>query len=660
MPIRINLKEIFPADSQEITVDKLNFNFNKLLELGIGEEGPIGTAGPVGAIGPIGIQGDQGERGNYWYVDSGNPNLLTFTDLVNGDLYLDSVQLAIWQWDEAGSTWNFVADISLIINNYLSASPSPFRRGLGIGSAEDDRFIIFNRRDDVIDITPGSPAQNDILFLNNFDEDTISNFNFGPANPNIPPQINTDSLFNSLLAIYTNESQIGRFHLNLGTLYDDSGDLKLTNVFQNLKVRYSRETASITPGLTNYTLTSFNLDLPEFSQSPSNRTANGVFGFTTPKLYPASTINESTRTFIGSAYGLDEIVGVSGGIKADGLLYIDETSQIYANLGLALNFTIPTIGTGPANYFMLDGSSTINNILLNKNTIINGNLGIGIQSPVASLHINNGDILLSGGTERQIKAANTLRILSESASGNIIMQTLPSYTETNPPTLGGRLILKGNRTEGILIYTPDTTQDFSAGDINLRPGNIPPSISNKNGHVILERRVQVLNNEREDTIAVDVLVSINSPNTLCWLRATGVGNWQTSDPAVNFSTNNITGEPPGNFKFSARNFDRLVTITMDSQLASNTNHYRFVVNLGGTNWIPLVATDVPIINNTEFRVVNCLIPAGCQFGIVVKTTSSLSSPTGSYGVRFVRFGRQDGGVGGVGGLIPIAPLLPLI
>jgi hypothetical protein len=99
---------------------------------------------------------------------------------------------------------------------------------------------------------------------------------------------------------------------------------------------------------------------------------------------------------------------------------------------------------------------------------------------------------------------------------------------------------------------------------------------------------------------------------------------------------------------------------MDSQLASNTNHYRFVVNLGGTNWIPLVATDVPIINNTEFRVVNCLIPAGCQFGIVVKTTSSLSSPTGSYGVRFVRFGRQDGGVGGVGGLIPIAPLLPLI
>jgi hypothetical protein len=650
MPIRINLKEIFPADSQEITVDKINFNFNKLLELGIGEEGPIGTSGQIGAIGPIGIQGDQGERGNYWYVDSGDPNLLTFTDLVNGDLYLDSVQLAIWQWDETSSTWNFVADISSIINNYLSASPSPFRRGLGIGSAEDNRFIIFNRRDDGSDIIPQSPAQNDILFLNNFDEDTISGFNFGPANPNIPPQISTDSLFNSLLAIYTNEAPIGRFHLNLGALYDDSGELKLTNVFQNLKVRYSREATSITPGLGNYTLTSFNLDLPEFSQAPSNRTSNGVFGFTTPKLYPAGPINESTRTFIGSSYGLDEIVGVSGGIKADGLLHIDETSQIYANLGLALNFTIPTIGTSPANYFMLDGSPTINNILLNKNTVINGNLGIGIQSALDALHINNGDIRLSGGSERQIKAANTLRILSESTIGDIIVQTLPSYAETNLPTLGGRLILKGNRSRGILLYTPDTTSTSAViGDIKLIPGNLGAGILDANakpGYIILERRVQVLNNKREDTNAVDVLVDINQVNTLCWLRGTGAGIWQTLNPAANFSDNNITGAPPVQFRFASQNFDRLVTITMNPTLAANTNHYRFVVNLDGS-WIPLIQTDVPNTNTSELRIVNCLIPAGCQFGIAVKTTAAFTG--GSYGVRFVRFGREDGGVGGGGG-----------
>ena len=38
MPIRINLKEIFPSDSQDITVDKLNFNYNKLLALGVGDQ----------------------------------------------------------------------------------------------------------------------------------------------------------------------------------------------------------------------------------------------------------------------------------------------------------------------------------------------------------------------------------------------------------------------------------------------------------------------------------------------------------------------------------------------------------------------------------------------------------------------------------------------
>ena len=29
MPTRINLKELFGSDSQGVTVDKLNFNFNK-------------------------------------------------------------------------------------------------------------------------------------------------------------------------------------------------------------------------------------------------------------------------------------------------------------------------------------------------------------------------------------------------------------------------------------------------------------------------------------------------------------------------------------------------------------------------------------------------------------------------------------------------------
>ena len=51
MPIRINLKELFSADDQAITVDKINFNFNKLLDLGIGDQGKRGFSGIEGAAG---------------------------------------------------------------------------------------------------------------------------------------------------------------------------------------------------------------------------------------------------------------------------------------------------------------------------------------------------------------------------------------------------------------------------------------------------------------------------------------------------------------------------------------------------------------------------------------------------------------------------------
>jgi hypothetical protein len=91
MPIRINLKELFNSDSQEITIDKLNFNFNKVLELGVGKPGPIGPKGPKGSAGPKGLTGDTGDRGNNWFIGSGSPVSQTFTGLADLDFYIDTV-----------------------------------------------------------------------------------------------------------------------------------------------------------------------------------------------------------------------------------------------------------------------------------------------------------------------------------------------------------------------------------------------------------------------------------------------------------------------------------------------------------------------------------------------------------------------------------------
>ena len=64
MPVQLNLKELFTTDSQAVLADKLNFNFTKLIELGIGDIGPAGPAGSTGPIGPAGQPGPRGVKGS--------------------------------------------------------------------------------------------------------------------------------------------------------------------------------------------------------------------------------------------------------------------------------------------------------------------------------------------------------------------------------------------------------------------------------------------------------------------------------------------------------------------------------------------------------------------------------------------------------------------
>ena len=413
MPIRINLKEIFPADSQEITVDKINFNFNKLLELGIGEQGLQGITGPIGSAGQVGLAGPQGERGSTWLVDSGtDPNSLTFTeDLIDGDLYLSSNDFSIWQYD--GSQWNFVINLASIINNYLASSSSPFMRGLGIGSPSDDRFIIFNNRDDLsldslLGIN-GSNSTNDILFLNNFDENALAvlpaGFDFGPSANPIGDEIDTNDLYSSLLTISVDHraTTTGRYHLDLGDLYDDGGDPKMTSIYENLKVRFVREGVSVHTGQDHYNRALFSLDIPELS-SATERLANGIFQFDTSKVLLSPSVERlRSTTYIGSSYAFDEIINIAPNTAiADGILFWSTApSNTGGNIGLAVGYEING-GNYPADsgyvqdsssnsYLMLDTPVNLEAIFLNNkvyqdqgNFIQLGSGGVRIKSPATS------------------------------------------------------------------------------------------------------------------------------------------------------------------------------------------------------------------------------------------------------------------------------------
>jgi hypothetical protein len=393
MPIRINLKELFPADPQQITVDKINFNFNKLLELGIGDRGLRGLSGIQGSAGPVGIQGDVGTRGNAWFVDAvADPNTLTFPDLLPGDFYLDSQSFAVWQYD--GTSWQFTFDLSEIINNYLAASPSPFIRGLGIGSPNDDRFILFNKRgntaSDVLDdrylgaSSTGNNSSNDILLLNNFNEDYLSTagsgFDFGPAITPINDQVPTENFFNSLLSIYLDHQDpqaatFGRYHFELGHLYLDGSDRKLSDIVDNLKVKFYRDNSSVHPFSSYYNIAEISLDRPD--DVSFSRKTNSLFQLRSAK-WNGSGIDTQVDTIVGSKFAIDEFVGTSGISKVDGIAFNE--SLVWGSIGTSFRYDINGGSFPDETGYVTNVSSGINSSYFTLDALGNSTAGILIDS----------------------------------------------------------------------------------------------------------------------------------------------------------------------------------------------------------------------------------------------------------------------------------------
>ena len=94
----INIKQIFPSDSELNLIDKLNFNFDQIILAG---GGPPGIRGPIGVSGPI---GPQGNRGSVWFVNSDAPTQTPFNSpLIQNDYWLKTIDNEIYGWD--GSSW---------------------------------------------------------------------------------------------------------------------------------------------------------------------------------------------------------------------------------------------------------------------------------------------------------------------------------------------------------------------------------------------------------------------------------------------------------------------------------------------------------------------------------------------------------------------------
>jgi hypothetical protein len=385
MPIRINLKEIFPSDPQEINVNKLNFNFNKLLELGVGSPGPIGLTGPQGAAGPIGLTGPQGDRGATWWVDSGNPNSLTFTGLIDGDMYLDqdSNSFEIYRYDEGTTTWNLVVSIADVVNTYISSIGSmPFEKITTTqlpGTTSVTKFVLFDTRaDSALDQLRGTnnTSTNNILFLSNFDETTTAT-------------IGQDQ-YNSLLAIFpahndgnnSSKADIGRYHIEFGSLFtnDDGATSEFSELRHNLKGKFYKRRID-TPELpsTNTWINTAKFSLSGVEPSPIiGIDENGEFEFIVPKWNnEGSPIQNEITIRFSSSDAIVEQGPEFTHIVADGIHISDGVDLKNMTIGLAQNYGSANTKLDGFTHLMLDANAGVDGLIfLNRSAFVNGDMNI--------------------------------------------------------------------------------------------------------------------------------------------------------------------------------------------------------------------------------------------------------------------------------------------
>jgi hypothetical protein len=102
-----NIQGLNYSDSQNELVNKLNNNFDDLIEFHGGVQGNIGPTGGDGAIGLQGLNGNSGitgPRGSRWFVESSQPGG-TGTYAVEGDYWVDASTSEIYIFTDSG--WQY-------------------------------------------------------------------------------------------------------------------------------------------------------------------------------------------------------------------------------------------------------------------------------------------------------------------------------------------------------------------------------------------------------------------------------------------------------------------------------------------------------------------------------------------------------------------------
>ena len=130
MPIT-TIEALNYSDPQNVSINKLNNNFDELVEFHGGTQGiigPTGSQGEIGDSGDVGITGGTGARGSRWFVQSVQPSG-TGTTVVDGDFWVDSDDGNIYIFTQTG--WTFTGYSISSSENVFTSTASSWAGGTG-------------------------------------------------------------------------------------------------------------------------------------------------------------------------------------------------------------------------------------------------------------------------------------------------------------------------------------------------------------------------------------------------------------------------------------------------------------------------------------------------------------------------------------------------
>ena len=296
----LNLQE---GDSQADVANKLNYNFNQIINAGDGAYGPVGIPGAVGSYGATGITGPagfQGQRGNFWFVQETGPT----AGVTGGDYWIDLANdCEVFEWVKSGGAYSWVSQGFLLSQSgvfeiaasttgltsgyptqaYVIALPSPAEKTLVLSGASGPN--VKNPQLSRVMIETGGTTGFPLLEFSKYDYQSNSAFN---------------SLTPKMKWYTTNTGSSDAYGLNFEARGGLGFNVANFNGVAYNDVRFTDN--SIESGITG----AFSNDLNYYAAtgdfrigtSLSINSANAVWnnvGYTGPVSFSATTVNNSGR-----------------------------------------------------------------------------------------------------------------------------------------------------------------------------------------------------------------------------------------------------------------------------------------------------------------------------------------------------------------------------